>query len=95
MAVHKLLDNATTDGVGLSMTNGGTLAVYALSYQGYLGTAYLDILVDFDGSGHWVTAGSLRPTRAAQLIMLPAGAKCNARLSGATSETKVTVVVAS
>lgn len=95
MAVNKLLKAATTNGIGTSVVNGSELALYGITLQGVLDGAFVDILVDLAGGEDWVVVGSLSPSKSAQLLMLPPAARCNARLVGASTLTKVTVSISS
>lgn len=95
MAVNKLLDAATTNGIGTSVVNGNTLALFGITLHGVLDGAFVDILVDLAGGEDWVVAGSLSQSNAAQLLMLPPSARCNARLVGASTSTNVTVSISS
>lgn len=95
MTVQMIMQNKSTDGLGTGMVNGGSLAIFAVTFKGFLGRAFLDILIDVGGGTDYVVAGQLSQSNPVKLIMLPANAKINAKLSGCDSSTLVTVEVAS
>lgn len=96
MASVDIFSNKKTDGVGTAQTNSGaSIAVYAISLKGNLDGAFVDVLIDLSGGSDYVVAGTLSHHNRTRLIMIPAGAQVNAKLSGARTSTKVTVTLAS
>ena len=95
MAHTELFSHQKNDGRGSVMTVGNTIAVYALTLEGLLDKGFCNILVDIAAAGTYTSAGSLSDAEPAKLIMLPAGAKCTAQLSGATPLTDISVKIAS
>lgn len=96
MASVEIFRNKRTDGVGTAQSNSGSaIAVYAISLKGNLDDAFVDVLIDLSGGSDFVVAGKLSAHNRTRLIMIPAGAKVNARLVGARASTNVTVILAS
>lgn len=97
MAVHEIMTNQTQNGIGTSMTNGNDLSIYAITLSGKPDGAFIDIIVDLTGGSdphNYVVVGKLSCDNPSRLIMLPAGAKVNTWLHGATPLTNITVRIA-
>lgn len=93
MATQNLMVNKTTDGMGATMTTGGSTQVYAVQLKGPTYGAFVDVMIDVSKDGKWASVGSLTTGDAAKLLMLPAGCNVTASLNGAVEGTNVTVVI--
>ncbi len=93
MAAHIIFENKKVDGLGISMTNTGTVSAFAITLQGTLDQAFVNVLMDISGGTDWVTIGRLGRHNTSKLFLLPAGASCTALLQGASENTDVTVKI--